>query len=176
MHVRRCPVCGEEYRAEIVRCADCGVVLQDADDEVVPFEERLRPASLSEGGPPPERKVPEGYVLVYKGRDVGDVELLAEGLRQAGVPWHVHHTPAKPDGSPAAYDLMVPEAEAPRARRALAPLLGDGADPEAVDRSFDAEAGYLRCPACSSEMPPGAKACPDCGLAVIAETDGEDEP
>lgn len=174
MHVRRCRACGEEYRPEIVSCVDCGGPLEDADDELVPFEARSQPGQPAEARPP-ERAVPVGWAAVYVGRDIGDVEPLAESLHEAGIPFQIHETPVKPDRSPAVYSLLVPDAESGRARSTLAPVLGEGWDPEAVDRSFDPEAGYLHCPACSSEIPRGAEACPDCGLAVAPDVDGEGE-
>jgi hypothetical protein len=172
VHVRRCRACAEEYRPEVVTCVECGGPLEDADDEVVPFEARPVPAPVARAVPP-ERKPPEGYVPVYVGRHLADVEPLADGLEEADIPFHVHETPEKPDHTPAVYSLLVPEGEAPRARRALGPLLGEGADPEAVDRGFDLEAGYTHCPACSAEIPGGAETCPDCGLTVSPDVEGE---
>jgi hypothetical protein len=53
--------------------------------------------------------------------------------------------------------------------------LGSGWDPEAVDRHLDAEAGYRHWPACTAEIPRGAQACPDCGLAVSADPEAEED-
>jgi hypothetical protein len=173
VRVRRCRACGEEYRPDIASCSDCGGPLEDVDDELVPFESRPRPGVAPQEAPR-ERKPPEGYVPVYIARDIGDVEPLAECLESAGIRLHVLQTAEQPDRSPAIYTLLVPEQDAPAARRALQPQLGEGADPEAVDRGFDPDAGYSQCPACSAEIPRGAEACPDCGLSVSPETEAED--
>jgi hypothetical protein len=155
-----------------VTCLDCGVPLKDADDEQVPFEARPRPGNALDP-PPVERRPPEGYVPVYSGRDVGDVEPLAAAMQEAEIAFHVQETAERPGRSAASYSLYVPEPEAARARRVMAPLLGEGVDPEALDRSFDPEAGYAQCPACSAQIPGGAEACPDCGLGVSGDLDEE---
>ena len=173
MHVRRCRQCGEEYRPEVVTCVDCGGPLEDADDEQVPFEARPLPGRSAEAEPA-VRKPPEGYAVVYVGRDLREVHPLVDRLEEEGIPIHVQDTPDQRGGhAPPTYSLLVPQTEASRARRALAPLLGEGVDPDALDRGFDPEAGYVQCPACSAEIPRGAEACPDCGLAVAP--DAEDE-
>jgi len=172
VHVRRCRECGEEYRPEVLTCVDCGGPLEDADDDLVPFESRPRPGSAAETEPA-VRKPPEGYVAVYVGRDLREVHPLVERLEEEGIPFHVQDAAGEKGHSPSTYSVLVPEAEASRGRRVLAPLLGEGADPEAADRAFDAEKGYLLCPACSAEMPRGAEACPDCGLAVAPDVEDE---
>ena len=170
VHVRRCRECGEEYRPEVVTCADCGGPLVDADDEQVPFEARPRPGSAPETRPA-ARVPPEGYVPVYVGRELREIDPLVERLEEHAIPFHVQDTPGERGHSPSSYSVLVPEAEASRGRRVLAPLLGEGADPEAADRGFDPERGYMSCPACSAEMPRGAEACPDCGLAVAPDAE-----
>lgn len=156
----------------VVTCVECGGPLEDADDDVVPFESRKRPGEPAPAEPE-VRKPPEGYVVVYVGRDLREVRPLVDRLEDEGIPLHVQDTPGERGYSPSTYSVLVPEAEAARARRVMAPLLGEGSDPEAADRGFVEEQGYVRCPACSAEIPPGAEACPDCGLAVAADLEDE---
>jgi hypothetical protein len=168
MHVRRCRDCGEEYRPEVALCADCGGLLEDADDEGVPFGARPRPDREAAAEPAPA-PIPDGYLTVYVGRDLREIHSLADCLGEHEIPFHLEHDAGERGQAPSTFSLLVPEPEAPRARRAIAPLLPHGADPEAVDRAFHPETGYGECPACTAPIPPGAPACPDCGLAMASE-------
>lgn len=163
MHVRRCRACGEEYRPEIATCVECGGPLEDVDDELVPFEARPR-AEVAE---PSIRKPPEGYVSVHVTREVRDIDAFVERLDAAEIPFHVQDAQGERGHSASTYSVMVPEAQALPARRAIAPLLG--MDPEDVEREFDPEQGYGQCPACSSQIPPRAATCPECGLTILGD-------
>ena len=163
MHVRRCRACGEEYRPEIATCVDCGGPLEDVDDELVPFEARApKDAAVAF-----VRRPPEGYVSVYVTREFREIDSFVERLEAAGIPLHVQDVPGERGHSASTYAVMVPEAEALAARRAIAPL--QGMDPEDVEREFDPEQGYGKCPACSSEIPTGTAACPECGLNILGD-------
>jgi predicted amidophosphoribosyltransferase len=153
MHVRLCVDCGEEYRPEILVCADCGGALEDR------FEEPKAAADTPPGPPPvsgPRR-------TVHSATDAAEIEPLARLLGQAGIPFAVR-------GAINAFDLIVQEADLDRAISVLRALL----PPHDAEDAFDPERGYARCPACQADLAPGTPACPDCGLVVVSEPDGED--
>ncbi len=160
MQVRICPDCGEEYRPEIVSCADCGALLEDADGEQTP--DRPPPA-------PAEPEIPEGYEPIFWGSQPREMQGLAERLAQAGVPVRVRARPADRQQPGLRLALLVPQAERTRALEILAPHLDAEADPgllQAVEREFDPTIGYRSCPACAGPLRPGTSECPECGLGV----------
>jgi hypothetical protein len=155
MHVRVCVDCGEEYRPEILVCADCGGALEDR------FEEENAPARAL----PEPRPVSGPRRTVYSATDAAEIEPLARLLGEAGIPFEVR-------GAINAFDLIVQEAELERALLAVRHLLPiEDAD---TAGAFDPERGYARCPACDADLAPGSVACPECGLVVGAGPDGED--
>jgi hypothetical protein len=169
MQVRICPECGEEYRPEIVLCADCGALLQDADGERGAPQ---RPAA--EPSEPAEPEVPEGYQPVFWSSQPREIRRLAERLDKEGIPLHLQAQATDRQRSSLRLALLVPEDQRARALEILGPYLDADADPallQAVEREFDPSEGYLRCPACGGDLGPGAFDCPACGLTV-----GESEP
>jgi hypothetical protein len=174
MHVRVCPECHEEYRPEIVACADCGVDLVDADDE--------SPAEVAAA--PPEGQ--EAAWVLHSSTDARDLTPLADELVSAGVPFRILsqvESPNAPSGR-TRYSLVVPEDAIEDARGVVAavaerhPDLGLRAIPAALgEAEWDAEIEAVRsrssCPACTTHFPPGALECPGCGLAFGREEGGE---
>ena len=163
MQVRVCPECGEEYRPEIVYCADCGTLLEDADGDQGPRRPQPEPTA------PAEPQVPEGYQPVFWSSQPREMHRLAECLAREGVAFHLQAHPADRQRSALRLALLVPDDQRTRALEILGPHLDADADPallQAVEREFDPSAGYRRCPACGSELPAGALECPACGLTV----------
>ena len=164
MHVRVCRDCGEEYRPEIVSCADCGGALEDRY-EAEPNEERQ--------SPPPEPPAPPaaelvGYRPVFVTGQARALVPLAERLRAARIDFRLHESPKDPSASAASFSLLVRDEEAGRALRELAPLLGESGAADgmhAVESEFEGGA-YRRCPACRTDLSAGALECPECGLAL----------
>jgi len=143
MHVRVCVECGEEYRPEIVACADCGGRLEDRHDDgdrtVVPDRE---PA---DSGLETDAEFTESIVHAEKATDLtGEADRLVE----AGVAFRL-----RPAARGAGYRLLV---AAPDRDHALA-VLGLLSD-ESADVRF--------CPACGIPTQPGSAECPECGLVV----------
>lgn len=164
MQVRICPECGEEYRPEIVSCADCGALLQDADGELGP-----PPRPAAEPTEPAEPEVPEGYQPVFWSSQPREMQRLAERLDQEGIAFHLQAQAADGHRSALRLALLIPEDQRTRALEILGPYLDADADPallQAVEREFDPSEGYLRCPACGSGLGAGALDCPACGLTV----------
>jgi hypothetical protein len=167
VHVRVCPDCGEEYRPEIVTCADCGGTLEDRflNDGQEPE------APPTEPEPAPLGPDLTGHRPVFSSAQARDLVPLAEALKQAGVAFHFLETPAEEEGRGASYSLLVHESDQAAAIGALSPLLRSGDAGDAASAHFEEGRGYVRCPACGAQQATGALECPECGLALGA--DGE---
>jgi hypothetical protein len=164
-HVRVCRECGEEYRPDIVRCADCGGELEDVYDE-----EETGPRTRVETAPPPAPDLSDHRVIFETTRAL-DLVPLAERLREDEVPFRLAEKAPAGEGVPVQFLLAVPEASARAALQTLAPLLGmggEGEDLHAVETAYEAGRGYVRCPACGTETV-GAAECPECGLGLGGE-------
>jgi hypothetical protein len=163
-HVRVCRECGEEYRPDIVRCADCGGELEDV------FEDRGRPARRPAASEPEPPDLSD-HRSVYESTRAADILPLAERLRESGVSFRLAEKAPAGEGAPVLFALLVPEGQSRAALVALAPLLappGDDAGFHAVETSYE-DGRYVRCPACGAEPPAGAAECPGCGLALASD-------
>ncbi len=167
-----CRRCGEEYRLEIERCADCGGDLEARYDDgrggVVPATDQA--VTAGELGQTSADPSPLGESTIYSGRAAADLKPLADRLIDVQIPFRfVCHRPTAPM-EPARFELVVDNDNRAHAFEVVAPLLD--ADPEAlvaVERAFDAEAGYRSCPACGQALNSRAAKCPACALALRAE-------
>jgi hypothetical protein len=162
-HVRVCRDCGEEYRPEVVRCADCGGELEDRrlgeEPETLPTT-AADPAVVAELA---------GYRVLFTTPRAADLVPLAERLRETGVPYRLAEQPGLAEGAPPRYALLVPDADAAGALGALADLVApheDAAGVHAVETRFEPGRGYTQCPACGEECAPGATECRECGLGL----------
>jgi hypothetical protein len=167
LHVRICRGCGEEYRPEIVSCADCGGELEDR-------WEAEEGEETTDVAPPPAATFPDadpeaelvGYLPVFAASQAPSLVPLAERLKEGGFTFRLRHHPLEPGGSPR-YLLLVPEADAERALQHLAPLVDGGdEDPDRQGAAKPGEGGPERCPACQASLPAGAAECPECGLGL----------
>ena len=169
VHVRVCRECGEEYRPGVVRCADCGGELEDR------FEGETEGAAPAEGDR--EEPAPDlaGYRALVLTPRAADLVPMAERLREAGVEYRLAEQPGRVEGAPARYALLVKDADATGALTALADLVAPHEDTErvhAVETRFDAEHGYVECPACGARTAPGTAECPECGLGLAGGEPG----
>ncbi len=169
-YVRVCRDCGEEYRPGVQQCADCGGELVDRQlDEdgnpIVPEEEAAE--AVAPPAPIVERRV------VFVTPQAADLVPLADALREAEIEYHMAEQPATVEGAASRYALLVDEANAAAALQALAPLLAEEEpeDMHALETRFEPGRGYVACPACGAEQPPGATECAECGLAFGAEAE-----
>lgn len=170
-HVRVCRECGEEYRPEVVRCADCGGELEDRHEG----EERVAHA------PPEETAAAEltNHRVLFMTPRAHDLVPLAERLRDRHVEHRLAEQPASAEGAPSRYALLVRDEDAAGALAALADILApheDATDVHAVETRFDPGRGYLQCPACGAEAGPGAAECLECGLGLAGGDEGADGP
>lgn len=170
-HVRVCRDCGEEYRPEVTRCADCGGELEDRRDGEGPSAEAEGAAERAAA----EAELAASHEL-YRGSQVRDLVPMAERLRGAGLDCRIAEQ-AGAKGGPASYLLLVRQDDARAALAAVADLIAPheaGADVHAVETRFDQERGYLACPACGAVPPAGALECPECGLGLGGEEAAEE--
>ena len=168
-HVRVCRDCGEEYRPEILRCADCGGELEDQ------YPGAGEPAART------QEPVPDGELLglrvLYQTPRATDLVPMAERLRQAEIEYRLAEQPGGAEGAPPRYVILVRDADAQGALAGVADLIAPhehAADVRAVETRFDPERGYLLCPACGATPPSGASECPECGLGLGGQEAAEE--
>lgn len=165
-HVRVCRECGEEYRAGVAVCADCGGELEDRllDDDG---------EALAPDGAPAAPDVEPAHRVVFVTPRAAELVPLAEALREAEIAYRLAEQPPAADGAPVRYALLVEEKDAAGALRALGPALvpeEHEAQAEAVVTRFaEGRGGYVECPACGARQPEGAAECPECGLGLGAQ-------
>ncbi len=172
--IKLCRDCGEEYRPEAVRCADCGGELEDRllgedGNPIAPQETEAAAAAPGEEL--------SNHRIVFVTHRAAELVPLADALRADGVPYRLAERPARAEGAAASYALLVAEDAVVDALRALAPHVApehEAADVEGVEDRFEAERGYRSCPACGAEQPPGAAECAECGLG-LGGSSGEEE-
>ena len=170
MHVRVCRDCGEEYRPEVVRCADCGGELEDVHEGE---NERTLPSAA------PEAPDLSGHRVLFLTPRAADLVPMAERLRETGLEYRLAEQPGPVEGAPPRYALLVRDEGVADALRALADLVaphGEGGDVHAVETRFDAERGYVECPACGTRIASKASECPECGLGLSGPEGGVEEP
>ncbi len=169
--VRVCRDCGEEYRPEAVRCADCGGELEDRllDEDGNPIE--------PEGTEAPPAPVPVNSRVLFVTSQAAEIVPLAEALREAPIEFHLAERPATPEGGAARYALLVREEDAAAAERVLGSLITteEAEEEQAADSHFVPGQGYTECPACGASQPQGAVECSECGLTLGA-TEAEGAP
>ncbi len=157
VHVRVCRDCGEEYRPEAVRCADCGGALEDR------FEgEEAATAPAAERS---EEVASElvGYRVLFLTPRAADLVPMAERLREGRIDYRLAEQPGAGEGAPPRYALLVRDADAAVALSALADLVApheDAAGFHAVETRFDGERGYVECPACGAADGAGSRRVP----------------
>ncbi len=123
--------------------------------------------------PPPSPTPPPDLIhqpTLYLHREATALVPLAERLEQAGIPVTIQRLTNEKGGEYFALHVRADDEE--RARREVAPLVDEGLDPglrQTLDRDFDPEKGYRRCPACRSDLPASAGECPVCGLVLSGE-------
>jgi len=171
-HVRVCRECGEEYRPDIVRCADCGGELVDR----FPGSEGEAPAAAVAE---PAAAELDGHRVLFLTPRATDLVPLAERLREARIEYRLAEQSPAGEGAPARYALLVKDGAARDALVALADLVAPHEDAEgvhALETRFEAGRGYVECPACGAHVTPGAVECTECGLGLGGPEGESGEP
>ena len=168
-HVRVCRECGEEYRPDVLRCADCGGELEDR------FPGQEEAASPRPAAEEPTAK-PAAVRALFVTSHAADLVPIAERLREAGIQYRLGEASGRAEGAPSRYGVFVSEENAAEALKSLAGLVAHGGAQAAqdVEAGFDKEQGYVECPACGTQTAAGPTECPECGL-VLGAAEGEVE-
>ena len=162
VHVRVCRDCGEEYRPQIVTCADCGGELENV------FEDENAPSPRRRAEEEPDVVDLGDHRAVFQSSRATDLVPMAERLKAAEMEFRLVEEGAP--GTPARYSLVVPEGDVKAALEKLADLLAPHMDSEAVhalESSYES-GRYVRCPACGTEQGSGLAECTECGLTLGA--------
>jgi hypothetical protein len=161
VHVRVCKECGEEYRPDIVSCADCGGELEDVfEEEGAPSPRRQEPAE-------PETLDLSDHRAVFQTARATDLVPLAERLKESDIGFHLVEGGDK--GAASRYSLVVREDDAKAALEALADLVAphaEGDEVHALETHYEAGRGYVKCPACGAQQGSGMGECAECGLTL----------
>ena len=161
--IRVCRECGEEYRPDILVCADCGGEL-----EARRAGEPLERPEVQEAAQASSEL--EGFRPIFTGSRAMDLVPLCDRLREAGTLFRMLEQPASVEGGPARYMIFVRDADAAGALASLVDLIAPhetGGDMRAIEDGFDhQQQGYLQCPACGAKTTVGATECPECGLGL----------
>ena len=156
-----CPRCREEYRADIVTCADCSIALISG--------RQMRDLYGSKPGRSMVITEDEPVCTVRKGglQAIKDLQIY---LQQQGLPSLVAKEPGAACGCRGVEVLLqVREDDLAEVLRVLAlehwesTGLADH-DTCPVDAVYNPEEGEAVCPACGSRFSTSLAECPDCGL------------
>jgi RNA polymerase subunit RPABC4/transcription elongation factor Spt4 len=152
-----CRECGEEYRPEILRCADCGGELTaqyaaGTDEQ----GEAMEPAAVAAPRPEAAEAIdPAELRTLHVADRAAELEPLARALGEAAVRFLVR-------ASPFQFALLVRDADVPRASELLRPLL----EPADAGEAAAEESGPPACPACGEVLLQASAECPACGLGL----------
>jgi hypothetical protein len=171
--VKVCRDCGEEYRPEILRCADCGGELEARMEEErgawrAPARREAREADPRPAG---------DYRPILWNAYAAELTPLADRLLAAGIPFYLR--PREVEGGGAGgYEIRVRREERAQALREIEALHREasagGEDATLPATEDDGPAARLpRCPACGAPPAEGVAECPDCGLALSGEVEEE---
>jgi hypothetical protein len=165
--LKYCPQCNDEYRAEIEKCAVCGIDLITGLQKIE-REEALRKKLES-------RKVelsPDDDLVALRRGPLSEMRHLAALLNNQNIGTLLagDETNCSKSCCPSVYDLLVKREDGMEAlhiieeehRRTTGLERHDHSHADAV---FDPAAGEACCPACGHSFPTTETACPDCGLS-----------
>ncbi len=166
--LKYCPECHDEYRAEIIRCAACGIELITGVQKIALQEAQQKKLQ--------EKNVelnPDDDLVVIRRGPLPDMRHLVELLQSENIATLLA-ADEKTCGKgccPSVYDLLVKRDDGMEALHILEEEhrrttgLADY-DFSAADSVFNPEAGEACCPACGFSFPTTETTCPDCGLSI----------
>lgn len=162
-----CPVCDEEYRADIGMCADCLVALVSgreriADEQKVWQQRATRSMELS---------AEDDLVGVRKG-PLLEMKKLQQLLARERIPSLIAAEKSGTCGKGCCGTEMFLQIRRADGEEALQVLARDFQRSTALDHHdlshvrsvYDSQAGQTMCPACGFRFSPTTATCPDCGL------------
>ncbi len=165
--LKYCPQCGDEYRAEIDRCAVCAVTLLDG--------KKLLELQGQEAEKKSERRLPlsqnDELVSIRKGSMV-EMRHLQALLEREGIPSLVVNEEASCRSGCCGGPSLTLQVRAADLEDVQAFLVQDHIrstalhdhDIATAGAVFDTAAEIAVCPACGCSFPTSQNSCPDCGL------------
>lgn len=171
--LKYCPQCDDEYRAEIEKCAACGVVLITGRQKIEIEEARRKKLETRANDLSPDDEL----VPIKRGNlpymrhlasllHIEKIGTMLQGdMSTCGKDRFGNTIP-----TPTTYDLLVKMEDAREAWHIIeedhrkTTGVGQQDSPNA-DSIYNPEAGEACCPACGHTFPTTETACPDCGLS-----------
>ena len=165
--LKYCPECGDEYRAEIEKCAACGLELITGLQKMEIEEARRRKLASRTAELSPD----DDLVVIHRG-PLKDIRRLAELLEMERIGSLISGDEKSCGKSccPTVYFLSIKRDDAMDCLRIIDEehkRTTGLAHHENVhdDVVFNPQAGEATCPACGHAFPTTETTCPDCGLS-----------
>ena len=162
--LKYCPICEDEYRAEIEKCAACGISLLSGS-EMLSQKDRPRQQVAGQG-----ELGPDDDLVVVRHGPMAEMKSYKEILAVQGVAALLAGDENSCGKGCCAgnFDLVVRREEAAGAVQVIEDEIRRTAVIEteheiSADQVFDPLAGNNTCPACGHQFSGGVE-CPDCGL------------
>lgn len=166
LDLKYCPKCNDEYRAEIEKCAVCGVALITGAEKIAQEEERKRKLENRAT----ELSQDDDLVGLQRG-PLSDMRHLADLLAQENIATLLLGDDKSCGQSccPTVYTLMVRREDGQEAFNLMEEEHKKTTglayhDHSTADNVFNPEAGVACCPACGHTFSTTGTTCPDCGL------------
>ena len=165
--LKYCPVCRDEYRAEIRQCAACDVSLIDGA--------RMRKECGSAALSSEKREVigqDDQLIPLLRGRLL-ELKQIKNMLASQGIPAVLVNEGQCRNGSCGGPEMLlkIRLQDQQKAEEALQQeherTTGQQIQAGGVATIFDPESELAECPACGHEFTPNGSECPDCGLRLL---------
>lgn len=166
--LKYCPVCDEEYRADIMKCAECGVELVSGREKLVEDQHRIEKKKSRSM----ELSADDDLVNIRKG-PLLEMKKIRQLLEQESIPSLIAGEKSANCGKGCCGTDFFLQIRREDGELALEVLARDfhrttalyHHDLSHVQAVYNQEAGQTTCPACGFRFSPtGNSACPDCGL------------
>jgi hypothetical protein len=162
-----CPVCDEEYRADIKMCAHCAVALVSGSEKIAAekgLQEKRAARSM-------ELSADDDLVNIRKG-PLLEMKKLQQLLARDSIPSLIFGEKGGNCGKGCCGTELYLQIRREDGEAAMVVLARDFQRSTALDHHdlshvrsvYDPNAGQTVCPACGFRFSPTTKTCPDCGL------------
>lgn len=153
--VKICRDCGEEYRPEILSCAECGGELEARYEE-----DRADWRTPAAASAVPDLRPPGDYQPIAWSTHAAELTPLADRLVEAGIPFYLRPRDTDAGAGAAGYEIRTRQEEREAALREIEALKPAAPVPDSPG------AASPSCPACGHGLGQAAVECPDCGLVL----------
>jgi len=172
--LKYCPKCNDEYLAEIIMCAACGLELLTGEQLTEILEKRRKKLASRSTELSPD----DDLVVIRRGELTG-MQYLAQMLEKENIGSLLvgdMQTCAKDrfgntGSNPSIYDFQVKREDAAEALEIIETEHRKETHLEHHDNTngdsiYNPAAEQAKCPACGHIFPTTERACPDCGLSL----------